>query len=85
MPRQKKTIYITEDQFRRLIEGTLDNSAPDFDGKQEEYNDSETSITANITDRNGELKRSKPTDTDDFAKTQVPQNYWLMGVRGGRI
>lgn len=78
-------IIINERQFRKLIEGNIENTAPDFEGKQEEYNDSETSITTNVTDRNGDVKRGKPFNTDDYANTQISQNYWFQGLRGGRI
>ena len=78
-------IIINERQFRKLIEGNIENTAPDFEGKQEEYNDSETSITTNVTDRNGDVKRAKPFNTDDYASTQISQNYWFQGLRGGRI
>lgn len=78
-------IIINERQFRKLIEGNIENTAPDFEGKQEEYNDSETSITTNVTDRNGDVKRGKPFNTDDYASTQISQNYWFQGLRGGRI
>lgn len=79
-----KIIWINEKQYKWLIERNTDNSAPNFDGKAEEYNDSETTITSNVTDSNGDIKNGKPITTDDFADTQVSQNYWMQGVRGGR-
>ena len=80
-----KTLIITEEQYRMIVEGNIDNEAPNFDGKQQEYNDSETSVTQNVTNNLGKVKRGKPITTDEFADDQITQNYWLQGVRGGRI
>lgn len=76
-----KIIRITESQYKRFLESADLNQAPSFNGKNKEYYGSETTIGQNITDANGDIKRSKPLSSDDFADMQTTQNYWFQGIR----
>lgn len=80
-----KIINITEAQYKKLLEANFENSAPNFNGKQQEYNDSETTVTSNVTDLSGNLKRGKPVSSDDLADTMSVQNYWYQSPRNGNI
>lgn len=80
-----KKIKINENQLKILIEGNNSTEAPSFNNKFPEYNDSETLTTANVTKADGDITMGKPMTSDDFADTQVSQNYWYQGVRGRRM
>lgn len=80
-----KKIKINEQQLKLIIEGNNNTEAPTFDNKFPEFNNSETSTTANVTKADGDITMGKPNTTDDFANTQVSQNYWYQGVRGRRM
>ena len=76
---------MTESQYKRLLEANAANNAPNFNGKQQEYTGSETTVSANVTDLSGNLKRGKPVSSDDLADTMSIQNYWYQSPRNGNI
>lgn len=73
-----KIISLNESQFNRLledIENYGENSTPEKQGNDE------VSLTAKISDKNGEIKNSTPLNTDKFADMQSPQQWGSVGGR----
>lgn len=79
-----KTLYITEEQFRQLVEDNNNSEAPNFDSKLKTFVGSEVSPTTNVTKQNGDEDFGKPIKTDDFADDQTNQNFFGPGLRGRR-
>ena len=71
-----KTIIITENQLKNLIEGSSID-APNFNnGDIKEFNDSEVMTTTNVTNQDCYKNYGKPTVTDKVQATLSPQNNW---------
>lgn len=80
-----RIIRLTEEQYKMLIEGNYENAGPNFNSKQQDYTGSETTVTSNVTNSNGELERGKPVSTDDLADTMTTQNYWYQSPKSVNI
>lgn len=78
----KRTIKITESQFKKLIEA---NSplAPNFDnGDVKEYLGSEVTTTSNVTDSEGVPQYGKQPTADELQNTMAIQNFWANTHKG---
>lgn len=78
----KRTIIVTEAQFKKLIEATSP-LAPNFDnGDVKEYPGSEVSTTANVTDADGIPQYGKMPTADEIQNSLAIQNFWANTHKG---
>lgn len=79
-----KVIKLTESQFKKII--MFESTVPSFNGGDlKEYPGSETSVTANVTNSDGEKEYGEPTDADKIQKKLAIQNYWANASNGARL
>ena len=75
-----KRIILTETQLKKLIEGNGDSKF--LDGEDGTHaKSSEVELGALISNEDGDMKDSKPHDTDSFAQMQSPQQWGAVGRR----
>ena len=75
-----KRIIVTETQDKKLIEGNGDSKFLDGDDGTHAKS-SEVGLGALISNEDGDMKDSKPHDTDSFAQMQSPQQWGAVGRR----
>lgn len=75
-----KTISLNESQFSRIFESILDSDFGE-DSIPERIGLDKVGVQATITNADGDVKKSKPIRTDDFADTQSPQQWGSVGGR----
>lgn len=77
-----KIIKLNESQFSRVLE-SIENGTYGEEGTPEYENHDEVTNQPVITDKNGDVKKSKPTHTDDVAH-QLTFQQW-GNIHGGNF
>lgn len=77
-----KIIKLNESQFHRVLESIEDGTYGE-EGTPEYENHDEVTTQPVITDKNGNVKKSRPTNTDDISRQLTYQQHG--NIHGGNF